>query len=84
MNLKALKLLGITDKDIQSMQELFNMYLELYKDIKEIKEFIDFKKIECEEFREYKRIREKIINKEKLTDEEKEIIKVFQERGGII
>ena len=84
MNLKALKLLGITDKDIQSMQELFNMYLELYKDIKEIKEFIDFKKIECEEFREYKRIREKIINKEKLTDEEKEIIKVFQERGGKI
>ena len=84
MNLKALKLLGITDKDIQSMQELFNMYLELYKDIKEIKEFIDFKKIECEEFREYKRIREKINNKEKLTDEEKEIIKVFQERGGKI
>ena len=84
MNLKALKLLGITDKDIQSMQELFNMYLELYKDIKEIKEFIDFKKIECEEFREYKRIREKIINKEKLTNEEKEIIKVFQERGGKI
>lgn len=72
MNLAILKMLGISQKDLQKLEEFYNELKVTKEKINKIYEFIEFKKLTCEGWQEYEIIKEKLLNNEKLDEYEKE------------